>query len=103
MRKRRFFGIAGDVDITTSPDTFLRWQGETQVQVLWRNGNKDYVMIKKIAGRMGEKGGCDWRSKKWDPKLVDSTEDAEESSDDDSEESEDSSKDESEDGSNGQK
>ena len=94
---------AGDVDITTSPDTFLRWQGETQVQVLWRNGNKDYVMIKEIAWRMGEKGGCDWCSKKWDPKLVDSTEDAEESSDDDSEESEDSSKDESEDGSNGQK
>ena len=94
---------AGNVDVTTSPEKLVRWQGEARVQILWRNGQKDYAMIKEIAWRMTERGGNDWGSENWDPKLVEPTEDDEESSDDGLEKSEVSSVDEPKDGSDGQK
>ena len=94
---------AGNVDVTTSPEKLVRWQGEARVQILWRNGQKDYAMIKEIAWRMTERGGNDWGSENWDPKLVEPTEDDEELSDDGSEKSEVSSVDEPKDGSDGQK
>lgn len=37
---------AGDVDAKTSPEEFSRRQGDTRVQILWHNGQKEYVMIK---------------------------------------------------------
>ena len=94
---------AGNVDVTTSPEKLVRWQGEARVQILWRNGQKDYAMIKEIAWRRTERGGVDWGSENWDPKLVEPTEDDEELSDDGSEKSEVSSVDEPKDGSDGQK
>ena len=94
---------AGNVDVTTSPEKLVRWQGEARVQILWRNGQKDYAMIKEIAWRRTERRGVDWGSEYWDPKLVEPTEDDEESSDDGLEKSEVSSVDEPKDGSDGQK
>ena len=94
---------AGNVDVTTSPEKLVRWQGEARVQILWRNGQKDYAMIKEIAWRMTERGGNDWGSENWDPKLVEPTEDDEELSNDGSEKSEVSSVDEPKDGPDGQK
>ena len=71
----------GDVDVTSSPEEFLKWQGDRRVQIVWKsNGRKDYATIKEITWKMTECAVTDW-----DPKNVRSTDESEESVDNESE------------------
>ena len=71
----------GDVEVTSSPDEFLKWQGDRRVQIVWKsNGRKDYATIKEITWKMTECAVTDW-----DPKNVRSTDESEESVDNESE------------------
>ena len=73
----------GNADVTSSPEDFLKWQGDSWVQILWMTtGKKDFARIREISWKMSR--FC-WTS--WDPKGVKSAEDSDESVGDEPEDS----------------
>ena len=67
----------GNADVTSSPEEFLKWQGDSLVQILWKTtGNKDFARIREISWKMTD--SCDTP---WNIGGVRSAEDSDESVD----------------------
>ena len=62
----------GNADVTSPPEEFLKWQGDSRVQIVWMStGQKDFAMIREVIWKMSR-----WCWTPWDQKGVRSTEDS---------------------------